>query len=49
MYRKRGISLNHIAEILSSSETFAKKAAFRMYENKTRDVLAIVKERKDIR
>ena len=34
------MSLNHIAETLSASdhETFVKKAAFRLYENKTRAV-----------
>ena len=38
MLRKRGLSLNHIAETLFASETFLKKAAFRLYENKTRAV-----------
>ena len=33
-----GLSLNHIAETLSASETFVKKAAFRLHENKTRAV-----------
>ena len=36
MSRKRGLSLNHIAETLSASETFVKKAASRLNENKTR-------------
>ena len=35
---KRGLSLNHKAQTLSASETFVKKAAFRLYENKTRAV-----------
>ena len=35
MKGKRGLSLNHIAETLSASETFVKKASFRLYENKT--------------
>ena len=45
-----GLSLNHIAETLSASETFVKKAAFRLNENKTRAVSAKeeVKETKDI-
>ena len=34
MWRKRGLSLNHIAETLFASETFV-KAAFRLYENET--------------
>ena len=39
MWRKRGLSLNHIAaETLFASETFVKKAAFRLNENKTRAV-----------
>ena len=38
MWRKRGLSLNHIAETLFASETFVKKAAFRLNENKTRTV-----------
>ena len=38
MYRKHGLSLNHIAETLLASETFVKKAAFRLYENKIRAV-----------
>ena len=38
MWRKRGLSLNHIAETLFSSETFVKKAAFRLNENKVRAV-----------
>ena len=38
MWRKRGLCLNHIAETLSASETFVKKAAFRLNENKTRAV-----------
>ena len=36
MQRKRGLSLNHIAETLLASEKFVKKAAFLLYENKTR-------------
>lgn len=32
------MSLNHIAETLFASETFVKKAAFRLNENKTRAV-----------
>ena len=35
MQRKRGLSLNHIAETLFASEMFVKKAAFQLYENKT--------------
>ena len=38
MWRKRGLSLNHIAETLFASETFVKKAAFRLNENETRAV-----------
>ena len=38
MWTKRGLSLNHIAEILFASETFVKNAAFRLNENKTRAV-----------
>ena len=38
MWRKHGLSLNHIAETLFASETFVKKAAFRLNENKTRAV-----------
>ena len=38
MRRKRGLSLYHIAETLFASETFVKKAAFRLNENKTRAV-----------
>ena len=38
MQRKRGLSLNYIAQTLSVSETFVKKAAFRLYENKTKAV-----------
>ena len=38
MQRKHGLSLNHIAETLSASETFVKKAAFRLNEDKTRAV-----------
>ena len=54
MWRKRGLSLNHIAETLFASETFVKKAAFRLNENKTRAVSdrsfkEKVKETKDIR
>ena len=30
-----GLSLNHLAETLFASETFVRKAAFRLYENKT--------------
>ena len=41
MWRKRGLSLNHIAETLFASETLVKKAAFRLYENKTRAVSVI--------
>ena len=33
MWRKRGLSLNHIAETLFASETFVKNAAFRLNEN----------------
>ena len=35
MWRKHGLSLNHIAETLFASETFVKKAAFRFNENKS--------------
>ena len=35
---KRSLSLYHIAETLSASETLVKKAAFPLYENKTRAV-----------
>ena len=38
MQRKRGLSLNHIAETLFASEMFVKKAAFRLQENKTRAI-----------
>ena len=38
MWRKRGLSLNHIAETLFASETFLKKAAFQLNGNKTRAV-----------
>ena len=38
MWRKRGLSLNHIAETLFASETFVKKVAFRLNEKKTRAV-----------
>ena len=38
MQTKRSLSLNHIAETLFASETFVKKVAFRLYENKTRVV-----------
>ena len=38
MWRKRGLSLNHIAETLVVSEIFVKKAAFRLNKNKTRAV-----------
>ena len=38
MRRKRGLSLYHIAETLFASETFVKKAVFRLNENKTRAV-----------
>ena len=38
MRRKRGLSLCHIAETLFASETFVKKVAFRLNENKTRAV-----------
>ena len=38
MWRKRGLSLNHIAETLFASETFVKKAAFPLNENNTRAV-----------
>ena len=34
--RKCGLSLNHKAETLFAKETFVKKAAFGLYENKTR-------------
>ena len=37
MWRKRGLSLNHIAETLFVSETFV-KAMFQLNENKTRAV-----------
>ena len=37
--KKRGLSLNHIAETTAFCErAFVKKAAFRLYENKTRAV-----------
>ena len=52
MRRKRGLSLCHIAETLFASEMFVKKAAFRLYKNKTRAVRSAkekVKETKDIR
>ena len=38
MQRKRGLSLNHKAETLFAKETFVKKAAFGLHENKTRVV-----------
>ena len=38
MWRKRGLSLNHMAVTLFVSETFVKKAAFQLNENKTRAV-----------
>ena len=38
MWTKRGLSLNYIAETLFASEAFLKKAALRLYENKTRAV-----------
>ena len=38
MWRKLGLFLNHIAETLFASETFVKKAAFRLNENKSRGV-----------
>ena len=38
MWRKRGLSLNHIAETLFASEMFVKKAAFRLNKNKTRAI-----------
>ena len=38
MWRKRGLSLYHIAETLFAGETFVKKATFRLNENKTRAV-----------
>ena len=38
MWRKHGLCLNHIAETLFASETFVTRAAFRLYENKTRAV-----------
>ena len=34
MWRKRSLSLNHIAETLFASETFVKKVTFRLNENK---------------
>ena len=50
---KRGLSLNHIAQTLSASETFVKKAVFRLYENKTRarkrSAKEKVKETKDMK
>ena len=54
MWRKRGLSLYHIAETLFAGETFVKKATFRLNENKTRAVSdrsskEKVKETKDIR
>ena len=58
MWRKRGLSLYHIAETLFAGETFVKKATFRLNENKTRAVTYSrkrsilkekVKETKDIR
>ena len=45
MWRKRGLSLNHIAETLFASETFVKKAAFRLNENKTRAIKQTSKEK----
>ena len=38
MWRKRGLSLKHIAETLFASKTFVKKSPFRLNENKTRAV-----------
>ena len=38
MWKKHSLSSNHIAETLFASETFVKKAAFRLNENKTRAV-----------
>ena len=52
MWRKRGLSLYHIAETLFAGETFVKKATFRLNENKTvsdRSFKEKVKETKDIR
>ena len=46
MWRKRGLSLNHIAETLFASETFLKKAAFQLNGNKTRAVSDPPKPRK---
>ena len=49
MYRKCGLSLNHIAETLLASETFVKKAAFRLYQNKTRAVSESIHRRESQR
>ena len=38
MKRKPGLSLNLIAETFFANETFVKKAALRLYKNKTRAV-----------
>ena len=38
MWRKRGLSMNQIAGTLFASDTFLKKGAFRLNENKTRAV-----------
>ena len=45
MRRKRGLSLNHIADTLFASEAFVKKAAFRLNENKTRAVSDLPKRK----
>ena len=45
MWRKRGLSLNYVPETLFASETFVKKAAFRLHENKTRAVNYSAKEK----
>ena len=45
MWRKRGLSFNHIAETLFASETFVKKAAFPLNENETRAVSDLPKRK----
>ena len=53
MWRKRGLSLNHIAETLFASETFVKEAAFRserkQNQSRKRSSKEKVKDTKDIR
>ena len=47
-YVEKTWSLNHIAETLYVSETFVKKAAFRLYQNKTRAV-SVLRQRESQR